>query len=326
MNMRIKLVQLDGAIMNLALSKLATWHKHAGDKVGLTWCDRGDYRKHGFTLGMPNPDRIYYSAVFSWTAESFKQQKRLDTAEVICGGYPFNDVKLPLSAEHAIPAYELWGVDYSLGYTSRGCIRNCGFCIVPSKEGNIYDYESVEHFHHPGHKKLILMDNNFFASPKWRENLSYIHDNGLKVNFNQGLDLRLITEEIAKLLKDTKCMNHNFNERKYYGAFDSLSNETQIRKGLQHLLDAGIKANSIAIFVLVGYDSTDAEDFKRCSILWDEYHVHPFVMKYNKRNDSEFLNHLARWANRPAARRNHTFEEYCMHQIGRTFTITGELT
>ena len=324
--MNVRLVQLDGPIMNLALSKLASWHMHQGDKVGLTWIGRGK-GKRGVITPMPTPDTIYYSAIYSWTAEAFKKQKRLDDgAEVICGGYPFNDIHLPLSAEHQVPAYEVWNVDYSLGYTSRGCTRKCGFCIVPKKEGSIRDYEPISHFHHPGHKKIILLDNNFFASPKWRANLAYIHENELKVCFNQGIDIRVITEEIAKLLKDTKCMNHNFNERKYYGAFDHIRDEKSVRRGIQHLLDAGIKPNSIAVYVLVGYDSSDAEDIKRCSILWDEYHAHPFVMRYNNRRDNEFLNQLARWANRPAARRNHTFDEYCMHQIGRTFKITGELT
>lgn len=309
--MKVKLVQLDGPIMNLALSKLATYHRSKNDVVG---------------RNMSNPDRVYYSAIFSWTAEKFFGKNQSQTpigAKGIVGGYPFNDAKLPEEAEHLMPAYDLWDVDYSLGYTSRGCIRKCGFCIVPKKEGAIRDYESITRFHHPDHKKIILLDNNFFASPKWRDNLSYIHENSLKVNFNQGFDLRLMTEEIAKLLKDTHCTNHGFKARAYHTAFDSLKDERQIRTGLEHMLDAGIRSGNITVFVLVGYNTTDAEDMKRCSILWDEYGVHPFVMKYNRRRDNEFLNQLARWANRPAARRNHTFDEYCMHRIGRTFKIEG---
>ena len=75
---------------------------------------------------------------------------------------------------------------------------------MPKKEGAIRDYQPVSQFHDPRHKKVVLLDNNFFASPKWRENLAYINDNGLKVNFTQGLDLRIMTDEMAGQLASIK--------------------------------------------------------------------------------------------------------------------------
>jgi len=298
--MKVKLVQLDGSIMNLALGKLATYHRNKGDMVG-------------FNIG--DPDLIYYSAIFDWTAKRFKNQTPLG-AKAIFGGYPFSDDKLPPEAEFLMPAYDLWGVDYSLGYTSRGCFRSCPFCIVPKKEGAIRDYQPVWDFHHPDHKKIILLDNNYFASPNWKANLDYINDNGLKVNFNQGLDLRIMTDEIASYLADTLSYNHNFNSRCYHFAWDNLKHEGLIRKGLEKCLSAGILSNNIFVYVLTEFDTTFLQDLYRCNVLWNEYKVHPYVMRYNGERSDPRSNALARWANLPGAHRNHSFESY-MAYYGR---------
>jgi len=292
--MKVKLVQLDGSIMNLALGKLATYHRNKGDIVG-------------FNIG--DPDLIYYSAIFDWTAKKFRNQQPLNGAKAIFGGYPFNDTKLPQEAEFLIPAYDLWEADYSLGYTSRGCIRKCPFCIVPVKEGMIRDHQFVGDFHYPDHKKIIILDNNFFASPQWKKNIDYVNDNGLKVNFNQGLDLRIMTEEIADAIVKTNCYDLNFNSRRIHFAFDYMRDESRIRKGLELIINAGFNPNYITVYVLVGFNSTYEEDLKRCEILWNEYKVHPYVMRYDGLREP-YLNRLARWANLPGIHRNHTFSEY----------------
>jgi hypothetical protein len=293
--MRVKIVQLDGPMMNLALSKIARHHVNQGDKV---------------SFDEPNPDIIYYGAIFDWTAKKWKNQESLSNAIVEFGGYPFNDHQLPPHVDALMPLYDLWETDYSLGYTSRGCIRKCGFCIVPKKEGAIRDYQPVCQFHDPRHKKVVLLDNNFFASPKWRENLAYINDNGLKVNFNQGLDLRILTVEMANALADTKSEGHDFSGRHYYFAWDSVREERSVRGGLRKLLDAGVRAENVTVYVLTNYDSTIVEDIYRVTALWDEYHVHPFVMKMGRTRANPISNALARWANRPAIHRNHSLTDY----------------
>jgi len=292
--MKVKIVQLDGPMMNLALSKIARHHVNKGDAV---------------SFEEPNPEIIYYGAIFDWTVKKWRHQSVLGNAKVVVGGYPFNDDQLPAEVDALMPLYDLWGTDYSLGYTSRGCIRKCGFCIVPKKEGAIRDYQLVSQFHDPRHKKVVLLDNNFFASPKWRENLAYINDNSLKVNFNQGLDLRVLTDEMAELLADTKSEGHEFAGRHYYFAWDEVREEFAIRKGLERLLKAGIKAENITVYVLTQYNSTWTHDRHRCEVLWNEYKVHPFVMKFNGRKDDPLQNALAWWANRPAVRRNHSIDD-----------------
>ena len=292
--MRVKLVQLDGSMMNLALAKLGTYHRMKGDQV---------------SREMPDPDLIYYSAIFDWTAKKFRGQTPLG-AKAVFGGYPFNDAHLPAEAEFCRPAYDLWAVDYSMGYTSRGCVRNCQFCIVPKKEGKIRNYQFIGDFHDPSHKKVILLDNNFFASPEWKRNLDYINQNGLRVSFCQGLDLRTMTEEIAGRLADTRSEGHTFSGRQYFFAWDNIIDEQKIRDGLVLLKRAGVKSDSVYVYVLVGFDSPFEDDLYRCQVLWNEYKVHPFVMRFDNHKSDARVNALSRWACRPACHRNHTWESY----------------
>jgi hypothetical protein len=292
--MKVKIVQLDGTMMNLALSKIARHHLNRGDSV---------------SFDEPNPDLIYYGAIFDWTAKKFKNQQSL-AGKQIFGGYPFNDDQLPPEIDSLMPVYDLWGVDYSLGYTSRGCIRHCDFCIIPKKEGRIRNNQFVGHFHDPKHKKIILLDNNFFASPEWRVNLDYINDAALRVSFCQGLDLRIMTEEIAGRLADTHSEGHTFSGRQYFFAWDNIKDEPEIRSGLEFLKDAGVKSDSIYVYVLVGFDSTFETDLYRCQVLWNEYRVHPFAMRFNNDKSDPRVNALSRWACRPACHRNHTWDQY----------------
>ena len=299
--MRVCLIQLDGPIMNLALGKIASYHISKGDVVG---------------LGLDEPDRVYRSAIFSETANAFRGQRTLHDCPTIDGGYAFNDCQLPRRIEYLRPAYSVWGVDYSLGYTSRGCIRKCAFCVVPRMEGEIHNNQPIEAFHDPGHKRLILLDNNFFASPNWRSNIQYIQDNGLRVNFNQGLDARIMTPEVASIIADLKYYDWKFRNRAVHFAWDQPEEEARVCFGLKMLLDAGVNPEHIFVYVLVGFNSTFEEDLYRCNTLIYELGVHPYVMRYDGARGDRRLNALARWANRPANHRHHSFEDY-LTQPGR---------
>lgn len=268
--------------MNRALGCIARDHVNKGDRVSFNEQD---------------PDLIYYGAIFNWTAKRFKYQRSMSKAKVIWGGYPFNDQWLAPEVDALMPYYPLWDVDYSLGYTSRGCPRNCGFCIVPGKEGGIRDYQPVSRFHDATHKKIVLLDNNFLASPRWRENSAYIHDQGLRVCFCQGLDIRTLTEENVKVLVDLKYSNPGWTHKMLTFAYDSSSITPAVRRGIELLLDHGIKRENIQLFVLTGYDETLEQERERCRVLWEEYHVLPFVMLFNNTKDPERRS-LARYFNK----------------------------
>lgn len=294
--MRVSLIQIDGKYPNLALMKLSTYHKVLGDKVA---------------LNLVNPDLIKVSCIFS---KNLPQAQGIGMfypkAKVIIGGPALGVPNyLPEHAEHLMPDYSLYDLDYSLGYTQRGCPNRCGFCIVPKLEGAFKEYAEIKEFHHQEHHKIVLFDNNFLASTLYQTKLDYINENGLKVNFNQGLDARLVDEKTAGALAETKVYNFHFNHRTYHFAWDLMENTPGIIRGLQYMLDAGVNPRNIMVYVLVGYNTTHQQDWIRVKTLID-MKMDPFIMIYNHRKDDKFLNHLARWCNQPGLRKSHDFIDY----------------
>lgn len=282
--MKILLVQLDGKMPNLALMKLSAYHRARGDIVGLHVSD---------------PDRVYVSCVFSSNREQAEGIKTMyPHVEVIIGGSGYDlQKKLPEDIEYLKPDYSLYDIDYSMGFTSRGCPKCCPFCIVHEKEGNIRHHRYVWEIMEKDHKKVILLDNNFLASPHWVENISYINQNKIMVNFNQGLDLQYVTKGIARTLKNTRYYNWHFNRKQLHFAWDLMENERYVRRGLEFLIDEGITKSDIMVYVLIGFNTSFEDDYYRYKILWEEYGIYPFIMIYN--NQGTPLNHhFARWVNR----------------------------
>lgn len=279
---RVKLIQIDGKYPNCALMKLSTHHKDQGHIVG---------------FNVSNPDLVYISCIFSWNkAKALGISKMFTSSTVITGGTGLNFDCLPDSIEHLMPDYDLYNIDYSMGFTSRGCFRDCPWCIVPQKEGPMRDHAPLSEFLDPGHDKLVLYDNNFLGSPKWKENLNHIIEQGLKVNFNQGLDIRLVNEESVELLSQCKVYDYDFKARRYHFAFDLPSIEKEMLRGISLLLDAGLKPWQLMFYILVGFNTSYLEDLHRIQLL-KELKVLPYVMSFNNRKDS-YYPHLARWVNR----------------------------
>jgi len=277
---------------NLALMKLSAWLKETNN---------GNITIE-LIQGIPTTAPIYpYDKTYISTIFFQNRAKVLDYANQIkhveIGGSGWNLFNtLPEAVEHIMPDYGLYGYDYSMGFTSRGCIRNCGFCIVPEKEGMIRDNAPISEFHDANHEKVILLDNNFQASPNWRQNLDYAHEQGLKINFNQGLDLRLLDIEFAQYLKETKYYDWTFRYRRLNFAFDDLRYEDKVRKGLEILKEVKIPLSYLSVYMITGYNTTREQDIKRLEIL-KEYNVRPYVMRYNQNKD-EWLKHFARYVNR----------------------------
>ena len=264
LKMKVGLIRVDGKFPNLALMKLSSWHKKRGDDVVLI--DFSDM----------DLDRIYASNVF-------------------IGGPGYDlKAKLPDEIEHCKPDYDLFATDFSIGFTSRGCIRNCKFCIVRAKEGHIREHADLEEFVDDRYEKVILMDNSFLASPKWKEKLQKIIDKKWKVNFSQGLDLRLVNDENAQVLSKVKSYDWRFKKRRLHFAWDSMKDEKKIIEGLDIILKY-IPPHQIMVYVLIGFDTTLEQDLYRINKLI-KIGVKPFVMRYNNKRDP-ILRHLSRWIN-----------------------------
>ncbi|MCC8174457.1 MAG: radical SAM protein, partial [Odoribacter sp.] len=195
--MKIGLIDVDGHhFPNLALMKLSNYHKQNGDDVewynGLEWYDR-----------------VYMSKVFSFTADDYRV---IQADEVVKGGTGYYNYD-ELFCDSYQPDYTLYpkskwyDTTTSYGFLTRGCIRKCEFCIVPKKEGNLRPYMDIEEvIQH--HKKAILLDNNVLASTYGLEQIEKIIKLGIRVDFNQGLDCRLVTNDIAKLLSKVKWISY----------------------------------------------------------------------------------------------------------------------
>lgn len=260
--MKVGLIQIDGKMPNLALMKLASWHRKKGDEVTV------------LDISGMQFDRVYASKIF-----------------VGGSGYDLKS-ELPEDIELQVPDYKLFKLDYSIGFTSRGCIRDCGFCIVREKEGYIREAP----FDWISHHKVVLLDNNFLASPKWREKLEYFIRQKLKVSFNQGLDIRLINHENASLLAKVKYYDLKFRRRRLYFSFDDPSLEQLIKEKVAVHNEAGIPSKHLMFYMLIGFDTTAKEDYHRFEVLRD-LGVLPFAMIYNDRKDSQRLRDFARWIN-----------------------------
>ena len=275
---------------NLSIMKLSAYHKQLGDHVV-------------FIQGIPTTapleqfDKVYISCIFFQNTEAVKDYAAQFSCPVELGGSGVDLKKeLPYDIEHILPDYSLYDLDYSLGFTSRGCIRKCGFCVVPEKEGTIRDHALISEFLHPDHKKVVLLDNNFQASPRWKETLDFLIEHNLKVNFNQGLDIRLVNEEFAQHIVETHSYNWTFKHRGLHFAFDSMSVEKAVIRGIEILTNAGIRPVDLMFYILVGYDTTFEQDLYRVEVL-RELGVKPYIQLYNQVKDRE-LRRLARWINR----------------------------
>lgn len=191
--MNIGLIDVDShGFPNLALMKLSAWHKLQGDIV--EWYNPFDHY-----------DKVYMAKVFNFT-EDYRQWIT-NTHQIEKGGTGYDLSKiLPIDIDRGIPDYDLYNIDKKLayGFLTRGCPNKCKWCIVPQKEGKMTPYMDIEEVAVNGRKNIILMDNNVLASDYGLQQIEKIVRLGLRVDFNQGLDARLVTDDIAKLLAKVK--------------------------------------------------------------------------------------------------------------------------
>jgi len=288
--MNVLLIDVDSKIPNLALMKISAYHKKRGDQVG-------------FNIG--DPDRVYASIVFSknkWKGNGIKSM--YPDAIVNVGGSGFSlDNKLPNEIEHNMPDYDIYNLDYSMGFATRGCIRKCDFCFVPKKEGGIKINADIFEFWDQKHKHIMLLDNNILAIPDHFKNIAnQLIENNLTVDFNQGLDIRLINNENANILSKLRV------KPSLRFAFDDISYEKEVRRGIKILKTKDI--NHSNFYVLVGYNTTIKEDMKRLETLKD-LDQRAYVMRYDKCRGKRIYNDLASWANQPQFFMKYPFEKYC---------------
>lgn len=303
--MEIGLIDVDSHnYPNLCLMKLSAWHKKQGDDV--EWYD---FTRHY--------DRVYMSKVFHSSPD---YGYIVNADEVVRGGtgyaihgaggetyIPNDDKPLPYEVEHIMPDYSLYGItDTAYGFLTRGCPRGCQFCIVGKKEGMCSHKVADLHEFWSGQKNIVLNDPNILACREWKGLLSQLSDSRSLVDFNQGLDARLLTEEKCLALDNVRIKEIHFAWDRYEDKekiLPKLRMFAEICKNKPHMHNA-------IVYVLVNHTSTLEQDLERIYKLRDIGYW-AYVMIYDKKHAGQIYFDLQRWCNnRFIFARCQRFEDY----------------
>ncbi|WP_018703562.1 hypothetical protein [Anaeromusa acidaminophila] len=299
--MAIGLIQIDGKLPNLALMKISNFYKRTGEMVE-------------FVVPGRTYEKVYASVLFSWNRDKALEWARVyPDLEVGGTGYDIHKT-LPPEIDAMSPDYDLYTVEQvaaqirhgirskestlhkaqdivnmGIGFTSRGCFRNCAFCVVPKKEGQLRQENKLADLINPRSNIVTLYDNNLTADPDCLEKLNEIKQRQLVIDISQGIDIRILKEEQAKALSEVKHL------RSIHYAWDLMEYEAPVLAGIKRL-SKYIKPYRQMCFCLVGFNTTREEDMARIRKL-AEMDVKPYVMKYNNCKSDPWLNHFARWVN-----------------------------
>lgn len=300
--MRVALIDVDGHnFPNLPLMKLSAWHKRKGDFT--EWYDP-------LTAWINPPDKVYMSKVFTFTPD---YPHPVNVKEIIRGGtgytYPSGGNQLPEEIEHIYPDYSLYPdfcKNTAYGFLTRGCPRGCDFCIVGKKEGRCSRKVADLSEFWDGQKNIVLLDPNMFACKDWRDLSQQLINSGAWVDFSQGCDIRIMTEEKISYIKEMKIKQIHFawdryqDKKRILQKFEMFKNITKWHR------------QKMTVYVLCGFDTTIEQDLERIYTLRDMGYT-PYVMIYNKQSlkRGSDLKKLQRWVNsRFAFAAVEKFEDY----------------
>lgn len=283
--MKVLLFQLDGPVPNIALMRIAAHHRSLGHSVELR--HTGSPRRELWD----EPEWVYGSAIF---------EKTRPTVEVLLGEFPRAiiggtgvDVASSLEAHGITTAVQDYSVyprcRCSIGFTQRGCRLACAFCVVPKKEGKMREEQSIADIWRgePWPRELLLLDNDFFGQPRWRDRIAEIREGGFKVSFNQGINARFLSDrmkeadEAAAALASLDYRDGKMRERCIYTAWDNRKDEEILFQGLNRLVKHGVNPKHITVYMLIGYwpGETDADRVYRQRKL-REFGCRPYPMPF----------------------------------------------
>lgn len=274
--MKIGLIDLDSKLSNIALEKIRLYYSQNGNSVDyITPIEAAGY------------DKVYCSSIYTFT------DKHYMNPSWICGGTGFDlTTNLPPEIENMKPKI-------NIGFTTRGCIRKCPFCVVPQKEGKIRVTGNIYDFWDGISKDITLLDNNILALPKHFEFIcKQIRDESLRVDFNQGLDCRLMNEKTAGILSTIKKRDLRF-------AFDNISYKKSVIKTIEI-------ANKYGWHNLFWYVYTDGnfDDAMKRLLILKSYKQRPYLMRDISIRSNKKMIQLARWVNQQEFFQSMDFHTY----------------
>lgn len=312
---------------NLACMKISAYYKQNGNEVEL----KTDYEN------LDQYDKAFISKVFTDTEVP---EDILSLPNVEYGGTGFFYDKAPKLSdeiEHIMPDYHLYDkwvqnklnngckkndfvyyLDYSIGFLTRGCFRQCEFCVNKNYT-KCEQHSSVEEFMDPSRSKLCFLDDNFFACPQWKEIIEQVKLTGKRFQFKQGLDERLLTDEKTKELMSWKY------DGDYIFAFDNIADREVIEEKARLIRKYNKNVGqSFKFYVLCGFDREGKYDldfwkqdindlFERIFIL-SKCNFKPYIMRFEKYKESPFYGtyvNIACWCNQPSLFRNLSYKQFC---------------
>lgn len=308
---------------NLVCMKLSGYHKELGNEVRL----KTDYDN------LDVYDKVFISKVFTDTPIDEFILKLPNVEYGGTGFYYDKSPKLPYEIEHHMPDYHLydewveWQIirggkpldfkyytDYSIGFVTRGCFRQCEFCVNKNYK-KVEVHSPLSEFVDPTRKKICLLDDNFLGCAKWRDILSELQATGKPFQFKQGLDERLLTDEKCEMLFKSKY------DGDYIFAFDNVADYDLIESKLKLLRKYTNKTPKFYLFC--GFDRNDKWDeefwrqdqwdmWKRIELLM-KYKCLPFIMRFNRYVESPYKGayiSISNWCNQPSFFKKKSLREF----------------
>ena len=288
-NLKIGLIDVDSHnFPNLALMKISAYHKAKGDQV--EWA-----------IPMLKYDIVYQSKVFDFTPD---ENTCIQCEQLIKGGTGYDlQNKLPDEIEMMFPDYSLYNItDTAYGFLTRGCPRNCPFCIVGEKEG-LKSVQVAELWNFwNGQNEIKLLDPNITAFKECDRLFQDLIDSKAWIDFTQGLDIRLMTDKKANLLSQMKVKMLHFAWDNY--EFSTYEKLKKFRPLLKY------DSRKLRVYVLTNFNTIIEQDLERIYKL-RELDYDPYVMIYEKWNAPKKIKQMARWVNNKFIWRScERFEDY----------------
>lgn len=318
--MKIKLIQIDGELPNLALMKLAHYFRfRQGSEIFFS-------RSVGRSLFEPRYDRVFASAIFSTSFRKVETLK-LNFPGAVIGGTGISaapeetvENQLGIFRDYKFLDYSIYpDFAFSIGMTHLGCSSKCGFCVVPTKEGGNRPLANIAEIWRgdPFPKKLILLDNDFQSREGWQKICEEIIEGQFQVAFIQGINIRKITPEHGQYFKQMKFRDKNFQRKRFYCAWDNELDRKRIERGLEILEAAGIYRSAVTPYFLTNYKAKGlSEDVWQRFLVMAERGLRPYCMIYEKwklppRDDLKIFQN---WVNTYHAYLNPTREGFAQYK------------